>query len=165
MIHLQKTLLKVKTAICAAIILLVCAGGVANANDRVSEAESLVTALIAELERTSSRTDMTDKGNRQILDELIDVYFDVDAITRFSVGRYWRVATETERIEYAQLFRTALLYLANEQFHKLKDLEFKPTTNTKGDKIILVGGMIRDKSGNFLMLSSSGGSSRGQACL
>ena len=73
MIHLQKKLLKVKTAICAAIILLVCAGGVANANDRVSEAESLVTALIAELERTSSRTDMTDKGNRQILDELIDV--------------------------------------------------------------------------------------------
>ena len=93
---------------------------------------------------------MTDHDNRQALDRLVGVYFDVDAITRFSVGRYWRVATEAERSEYAKLFRFVLLNQANEQFHKLRDLEFKPTTtNTKGDKLILVGGIIHDKSGEF----------------
>ena len=148
--HLQKTLYKVKTAICAAIMLLACTGGTAHSNDRVPEAENLVTALITELKQTSLRSDMTDKENKLVLDKLVDVYFDVDAITRFSVGRYWRVATETERSEYAQLFRLVLMNQANEQFHKLKDLEFKPTTtNTKGDKLILVGGIIHDKSGEF----------------
>ena len=130
--------------------MLVCAGVAAYANDRVSEAEHLVTALITELEQTSLRDDMTDKDNKQVLDQLVERYFDVDAITRFSVGRYWRVATESERSEYAKLFRFVLLNQANEQFHKLRDLEFKPTTtNTKGDKLILVGGIIHDKSGEF----------------
>ena len=150
MTHLQKSLLKVKTAAFSAIMLLACAGGTAYANDRVSEAESLVTALITELKQTSLRDDMTDKDNKKVLDRLVDNYFDVDAITRFSVGRYWRVATESERLKYAKLFRFVLLNQANEQFHKLKDLEFKPTTtNTKGDKLILVGGIIHDKSGEF----------------
>ena len=130
--------------------MLVFAEGAAYANDRVLEAEQLVTALITELEQTSLRADMTDKDNKQVLDQLVESYFDVDAITRFSVGRYWRVANESERSEYAKLFRFVLLNQASEQFHKLKDLEFKPTTtNTKGDKLILVGGIIHDKSGEF----------------
>ena len=150
MAHLQKILSKAKTVAFAAITLLVCAGGTAYANDRVSEAENLVTALITELEQASSRGDMTDEDNRQALARLVSVYFDVDAITRFSVGRYWRVATKSEQSEYARLFRFVLLNQANEQFHKLRDLEFKPTTtNTKGDKLILVGGIIHDKSGEF----------------
>ena len=150
MTHLQKSLLKVKTAAFSAIMLLACAGGAACANDRVSEAEQLVTALINELEQTSLRDDMTDKDNKQVLNQLVESYFDVDAITRFSVGRYGRVATESERSGYAKLFRFVLLNQANEQFHKLRDLEFKPTTtNTKGDKLILVGGIIHDKSGEF----------------
>ena len=149
-VHLKKLFLNVKTTICAAIMMLVCAGGAAHANDRVSEAERLVTALITELEQTSLRDNMTDKENKQVLNQLVENYFDVDAITRFSVGRYWRVATESERSEYAKLFRFVLLNQANEQFHKLRDLEFKPTTtNTKGDKLILVGGIIHDKSGEF----------------
>ena len=150
LVHLKKLFSKVKTTTCAAIMLLVCAGEVAYANDRVSEAEHLVTALITELEQTSLRDDMTDKDYKQILDQLVESYFDVDAITRFSVGRYWRVASESERSKYAKLFRFVLLDQANEQFHKLRDLEFKPTTtNTKGDKLILVGGIIHDKSGEF----------------
>ena len=150
MVHLKKLFLKVKITTCAAIMMLVCVGGAADANDRVSEAEHLVTALITELQQTSLRDEMTDKDNRQVLDHLVDVYFDVDAITRFSVGRYWRVASDSEKSEYTRLFRLVFLNQANEQFHKLKDLEFKPTTtNTKGDKLILVGGIIHDKSGEF----------------
>ena len=150
MVYLKKLFLKETKMICAAIMMLVCVGGAAYANDRVSEAEHLVTALINELEQTSLREDMTDKDNKQVLNQLVDSYFDVDAITRFSVGRYWRVATESERSEYAKLFRFVLLNQANEQFYKLRDLEFKPTTtNTKGDKLILVGGIIHDKSGEF----------------
>jgi len=43
MVYLQNNLLKAKTVFSAAIMLLVCAGMPAYANDRVSEAENLVT--------------------------------------------------------------------------------------------------------------------------
>ena len=55
MIHLKKFFLKIKKITCAALMMLVCASGAAYANDRVSEAENLVTALITELEQTSSQ--------------------------------------------------------------------------------------------------------------
>ena len=150
MFLLQKIFLKAKAAIGAAMILLMFTGGTASAKDKLLEAENLVLALITELKHTSSLAVGKDEDNRRVLEQLVDVYFDVDAITRFSVGRYWRVATEAEQSEYSQLFQSVLLNQANEQFHKLRDLEFKPTTtNTKGDKLILVGGIIHDKSGEL----------------
>ena len=150
MFLLQKTLSKVKASVGAVMVLLMLTVGIASAKDRVLEAENLVLALITELKHTSSLAVRTHEDNRQVLEQLVDVYFDVDAITRFSVGRYWRVATEAEQSEYSKLFQLVLLSQANEQFHKLRDLEFKPTTtSTKGDKLILVGGIIHDKSGEL----------------
>ena len=120
-----------------------------QANDRVAEAEQLVAALIADLE-TNANAQTDEQDHSDYLNQLVDTYFDVDGITRFSVGRYWRIATQTEKDEYARLFRTVLVRQANAQFHQLKNLEFRPTTTkTKGDKLILVGGIIHDKSGEF----------------
>ncbi|MEC7207860.1 MAG: ABC transporter substrate-binding protein [Pseudomonadota bacterium] len=130
--------------------LILIAFGPAQANDRVAEAEQLVTALITELETNASDKSSTEEQNKQFLNKLVDTYFDVDGITRFSVGRYWRVATEDEREDYTRLFRSVLVNQASAQFHQLKNLEFRPTsTKTRGDKLILVGGVIHDKSGEF----------------
>ena len=121
----------------------------AQANDRVAEAEQLVAALVADLE-TNANAQTDEQDHSDFLNQLVDTYFDVDGITRFSVGRYWRIATQTEKEDYARLFRTVLVRQANAQFHQLKNLEFRPTTTkTKGDKLILVGGIIHDKSGEF----------------
>lgn len=121
-----------------------------QANDRVAEAEQLVSSLITELEANAADNTATEEQNKQFLNRLVDTYFDVDGITRFSVGRYWRVATKDEREDYARLFRSVLLNQANAQFHQLKKLEFRPTsTKARGEKLVLVGGIIHDKSGEF----------------
>ena len=121
-----------------------------QANDRVVEAEQLVSSLITELETNAADDTATEEQNKQFLNQLVDTYFDVDGITRFSVGRYWRVATDAEREDYARLFRSVLLNQASAQFHQLKNLEFRPTnTKTRGEKLVLVGGIIHDKSGEF----------------
>ena len=122
----------------------------AQANDRVAEAEQLVASLISELGANASDETATDQQNKDFLNRMVDTYFDVDGITRFSVGRYWRVATKAERQDYARLFRSVLINQASTQFHQLKNLEFKPTsTKARGEKLILVGGTIHDKTGEF----------------
>ena len=144
----QTALRYVKTGVIGLLFCLMAAVPV-QANDRVTEAEQLVADLIAELE-ANTVSQMDDTDHSELLNRLVDTYFDVDGITRFSVSRYWRVATQTERDDYARLFRTVLVNQANAQFHQLKNLEFRPTTTkTKGDKLILVGGIIHDKSGEF----------------
>ena len=122
----------------------------AQANDRVAEAEQIVSSLISALEANFMNDSSSDEENKQFLNQLVDTYFDVDGITRFSVGRYWRIATADERETYARLFRSVLLNQASSQFHQLKNLEFKPTTSkARGEKLVLVGGIIHDKSGEF----------------
>lgn len=122
----------------------------AQAKDRVAEAEQLVSSLISALEANLMNDSSSDEENKQFLNQLVDTYFDVDGITRFSVGRYWRIATADERETYARLFRSVLLNQASSQFHQLKNLEFKPTTSkARGEKLVLVGGIIHDKSGEF----------------
>ena len=122
----------------------------AQANDRVAEAEQLVSSLISALEANLMNDSSSDEENKQFLNQLVDIYFDVEGITRFSVGRYWRIATADERKTYARLFRSVLLNQASSQFHQLKNLEFKPTTSkARGEKLVLVGGIIHDKSGEF----------------
>ena len=122
----------------------------AQAKDRVAEAEQLVSSLISALEANLMNDSSSDEDNKQFLNQLVDTYFDVDGITRFSVGRYWRIATADERETYARLFRSVLLNQASSQFHQLKNLEFKPTTSkARGEKLVLVGGIIHDKSGEF----------------
>ena len=122
----------------------------AQANDRVAEAEQLVSSLISALEANIMNDSSSDEENKQFLNQLVDTYFDVDGITRFSVGRYWRIATADERETYARLFRSVLLNQASSQFHQLKNLEFKPTTSkARGEKLVLVGGIIHDKSGEL----------------
>ena len=122
----------------------------AQAKDRVAEAEQLVSSLISALEANIMNDSSSDEENKQFLNQLVDTYFDVDGITRFSVGRYWRIATADERETYARLFRSVLLNQASSQFHQLKNLEFKPTTSkARGEKLVLVGGIIHDKSGEF----------------
>ncbi|EHI47740.1 ABC-type transport system involved in resistance to organic solvents, auxiliary component [SAR116 cluster alpha proteobacterium HIMB100] len=122
----------------------------AQANDRVAEAEQLVSSLISALETNLMNDSSSDEENKQFLNQLVDTYFDVEGITRFSVGRYWRIATADERKTYARLFRSVLLNQASSQFHQLKNLEFKPTTSkARGEKLVLVGGIIHDKSGEF----------------
>jgi len=122
----------------------------AQAKDRVAEAEQLVSSLISALEANIMNDSSSDEENKQFLNQLVDIYFDVEGITRFSVGRYWRIATADERKTYARLFRSVLLNQASSQFHQLKNLEFKPTTSkARGEKLVLVGGIIHDKSGEF----------------
>ena len=84
------------------------------------------------------------------INAIVDSYFDVDGITRFSAGRYWRAASSEQRKQYTRQFRNVLINTARRQFDQILRLTFTPTlSKVRGDKLILVGGTIQDSNGNL----------------
>lgn len=78
------------------------------ANFIVKLAERAVTGL--------ARTDVTYAERDRRFRELLDEGFDVPAIARFVLGRYWRTATEAERVEYMKLFEELIVQMYSSRF-------------------------------------------------
>jgi len=119
-----------------------------NEEQRLESARTLVTAM-AEAVKAAIEADYNDDDARiAAVDGLISDYFDFKGITRYSAGRYWKKASETERSDYTRLFRMVLTGLAARQFDQLKGLDYTVTDAvSKGKKLVLVTGVMNDPTG------------------
>ena len=120
----------------------------ARADSRVLEADAFILSLINDIRITVEATTETYDERKAAINAVVDTYFDVDGITRFSAGRYWRAASDEHRVHYAKQFRNVLVNTASRQFDQINGLTFIPTmSKVRGEKLILVGGIIQDSSG------------------
>jgi len=120
----------------------------ARADSRVLEADAFILSLINDIRITVEATTETYDERKAAINAVVDTYFDVDGITRFSAGRYWRAASDEQRVHYTKQFRNVLVNTASRQFDQIKALTFIPTiSKVRGDKLILVGGIIKDGTG------------------
>lgn len=121
----------------------------AEADKRTLAAENHITDMIAAV-RSKSDMSMDDSQKQALFLDIINSYFDVDGIVRYTAGRYWRAASASEREEYKSLFIDILTASAASQFSALMELEFIPSnTVARGDKLVLVKGIITDKTGEI----------------
>ena len=120
----------------------------AIADDRSAAATSLIDRMIADLEAFLA-TDTGDVEARSAeIDRVLTSYFDMDSITRFSAGPYWRAADEAQRSEYGALFREVLCGTIVRNFDKLNGLAYTAGgSSVKGDKFVIVSGTFTDTSG------------------
>ena len=120
----------------------------AHADARVTAAGALVDTMISDLE-TFLATDTGDKSARTAeIDRVLNTYFDMDSITRFSAGQYWRAATSEQKTEYGSLFREVLCGTIVRNFDQLQGLAYTADTATaKGDKFVIVSGTFTDTTG------------------
>jgi phospholipid transport system substrate-binding protein len=121
---------------------------IASADDRQAAAGELIDRMIADLQAFLA-TDTGDVASRSAeIDRVLSAYFDMDTITRFSAGQYWRAANADQRAEYRTLFREVLCGTIVRNFDQLNGLEYSPgMTSTKGDKFVIVGGTFTDTNG------------------
>ena len=121
---------------------------IASADDRQAAAGELIDRMIADLQAFLA-TDTGDVASRSAeIDRVLSAYFDMDTITRFSAGQYWRAANADQRAEYGTLFREVLCGTIVRKFDQLNGLEYSPgMTSTKGDKFVIVGGTFTDTNG------------------
>ncbi|MEC7211341.1 MAG: ABC transporter substrate-binding protein [Pseudomonadota bacterium] len=120
----------------------------AHADARVTAAGALVDTMISDLE-TFLATDTGDESARTAeINRLLNTYFDMDSITRFSAGQYWRAADDAQKSEYGTLFRDVLCGTIVRNFDQLNGLAYTPGEATaKGDKFVIVSGSFTDTTG------------------
>ena len=120
----------------------------AIADARVSGASALIDTMIGDLEAFLA-TDTGDTDARAAeIDRVLSTYFDMDSITRFSAGQYWRAADDTQKTEYGALFRQVLTGTIVRNFDQLDGLVYSAGSATaKGDKFVIVSGTFTDTTG------------------
>jgi phospholipid transport system substrate-binding protein len=70
---------------------------------------------------------------------IFDAGFDVPAIARFTLGRYWLTASEAQRTEYTALFSTYMVHVYTVRFNEFVGLKFMVTgSRPEGDASSLV---------------------------
>ena len=117
----------------------------AHADARITAAGALVDSMISDLE-TFLATDTGDESARTAeIDRVLNTYFDMDSITRFSAGQYWRAASSEQKTEYGSLFREVLCGTIVRNFDQLQGLAYTADAVTaKGDKFVIVSGTFTD---------------------
>ena len=120
----------------------------AYADTRITAAGALVDSMISDLESFLA-TDTGDESARTAeIDRVLNTYFDMDSITRFSAGQYWRAASSEQRIEYGSLFREVLCGTIVRNFNQLQGLAYTADGATaKGDKFVIVSGTFTETAG------------------
>lgn len=78
--------------------------------------------------------------------QILQTNFDIDNISRFVLGRYWRVATPQQRTEYRQLFEKLLIKLYEEKFQQYngQTLTITGSRLAAGGNFALVASKIKD---------------------
>lgn len=80
--------------------------------------------------------------------QLLQDSFDLDTIARFSLGRYWRQATEPQKKEYVKLFKEMVIDVYSNRFSDYKGQEFEVAgSQVKGNKDIFVETHIKTDEG------------------
>ncbi|MGQ0663329.1 MAG: MlaC/ttg2D family ABC transporter substrate-binding protein [Pseudomonadota bacterium] len=75
----------------------------------VPEAGAFITDLARQAVARLTAADLEAAERNHRFQGLLNKGFDVPAIARFSLGRYWRLATEKERAEYVKLFEDLIV--------------------------------------------------------
>ena len=117
----------------------------AQASSQIEAANRLIDAIVKDVENYLL-TDSGDISKRtENITKLLDSHFDIPGIARFSVGPYWRAASEEERDTYTQSMRKALIGTITRNFDQLVGLSFTfLDSQAKGSRMVVVRGTFND---------------------
>lgn len=100
-----------------------------------------------------TNADMPIEKKQTAFEELLDKSFDMRTISRFSLGRYWRVASDVQREEYMSLFRDMVIRVYSERFHDYKGQSFEVRgARSEGVKDTIVTSFIVPSSGSKIQV-------------
>lgn len=92
-------------------------------NDAQAFVQSMVDNGLAFL--SDGSLDKADKAQK--FKTLLNESFDLDAISKFAVGRYWRNMSEEQQEEYTSLFKTMLVDVYSKRFDEYQGQSVKIT--------------------------------------
>lgn len=69
-------------------------------------------------------SNLSKKEQKAKFPPIIDKYVDVNSIAKFCLGRFWRIATPEQRIEYTKLFHQVLINSITDRLGEYKGISF-----------------------------------------
>jgi len=92
------------------------AAALALANDANPTASAFMQSLATSAIKQVTDPTISQGERRARFHQLLDAHFDMAAITKFVLGRYWRSATEDQRTEFRRLFEDFLVQTYTARF-------------------------------------------------
>ncbi|MGB2319469.1 MAG: MlaC/ttg2D family ABC transporter substrate-binding protein [Candidatus Puniceispirillum sp.] len=119
----------------------------AFADNQIERAETHINNMMQHLQGFLDNGSQDIDKRTKTVTYLLDTYFDLPLIARFSAGAYWRKATLTERQTYSDIMREVMIGTVVRNFDQLSGLEYTAVKSTpKGEKLVLVGGTFTDQA-------------------
>ena len=107
------------------------------------EAKKMVETMANEAIATLSAPNRTPEQISETFHQILTDNFDIDGIARFVLGRYWRMASETQRAEYTPLFENYIVSIYADRFSNYSG----ETVSVNGAKVVgndvIVSSLIR----------------------
>lgn len=96
-----------------------------------------------------SKPNSTEEEKKAEFKKLLNSSFDMDSIGRFTLGRYWNVATPAQQKEYQALFRKMVVNVYTQRFGDYKGQKFEVrSARPVGNDDVLVSSFIIPTDGS-----------------
>jgi phospholipid transport system substrate-binding protein len=102
----------------------------AGADDANSAASAFMQSLGSEAIAELTNPDVAQPEREARFRTLLDQHFDVPAIAKFTLGRYWRTATDEQRAEFSKLFEDFIVQSYSTRFSEYHGESFQVAGST-----------------------------------
>jgi phospholipid transport system substrate-binding protein len=117
--------------------------------DRTQAAAEMVENLIFEIQDIAANVSNQDEIYLQA-DHIINRYFKYETLASFSIGPYWRKATDEQKQRFLSAFREVIVEQAANNFDYFRSLEYRfLSAEKKGENWIIINGMVHDTTGQY----------------
>ena len=117
--------------------------------DRTQAAAEMVENLIFEIQDIAANVSTQDEIYL-LADHIINRYFKYETLASFSIGPYWRKATDEQKQRFLFAFREVIVEQAANNFDYFRSLEYRfLSAEKKGENWIIINSMVHDTTGQY----------------
>ena len=113
-----------------------------RADDFTNGAEQFITSLADDAISSLTGKTLTEKERQQKFRKLLNSYFDINGIGKWALGRYWRKTSESERLEYLDLFENLIINTYANRFSQYTKEKLTVKGSSRRGKFALVKSQI-----------------------
>ncbi len=103
------------------------------------KAEEFISKLGSDAISLLSDKSLSKSAKKTKFTKILDSKFNISTIGRFALGKYWKKATDAEKIEYQKSFRSMIINTYTDRLSEYNDQEFRITgsnVKTKRDSLV-----------------------------
>jgi phospholipid transport system substrate-binding protein len=125
----------------------------ANAAISSDDAQKFISSLGGDAVGSLTGSTITQAERETRFRGLLESHFDMPGISKFVLGRYWKLASDPQQAEFQKLFETLLVQSYAKTFAQYGGEKFKVTKSwTDGDGSVVVNTHIDRPNGDIIRL-------------